>query len=294
MRLLPLVPCLVLVGCVPAGTDDDAPPDIDPPDDATTLSNPQDLTINWHFKGLDGNPIPCPAGFTVMEVWITNNNYDEGYWQHIEKLPCSASDGTFSKSVFTSGEEQAEDGGVWTHGKIHDVRLVVTEPTGQSIAAGAPQRVEGSPPDPGRFVTLDRARTLDFDIYPDGGWGVAKWHLVSNNTKADLESCATAGVDTIRFTYFKDFYPGTTTPIVTEWPCSATDIDFAPDAEEYELGSGRTRAMPPGTYYGTLEALRNGVVVGTRGGDGDAIGFDSNPGNDAFPITNVEITITDR
>ena len=162
------------------------------------------------------------------------------------------------------------------------------------MAAGAPERAEGLPPPPGRVVTLDQDRTVDFDIYPDGGFGVAKWHLISKLTGADLTTCSAAGVDTIRFTYFMGYYPGTTTPIVTEWPCDANDIDFERDSAEYELGSGRTRAVTPGTYYGTFQALRNGVVVGTRGGDGDAIGFDSNTGNDAFTITNAEITIDDR
>ena len=291
MRLFALSLMTVLAGC-PATEGDATPPDADTPDAGDELSDPRRLTINWHFKGLDGNPIPCPAGFSVMEVWITNT-YD-GYWQHVEKVPCASADGTYSKMIFTAGREQEEDGGYWTHGKIHDIRLSVTDPTGQSVAAGAPQRAEGLPPDPGRMITLDQDRSVDFDIYPGGGFGVAKWHLISKLTGADLTSCATAGVDTIRFTYFKDYYPGTTTPIVTEWPCDASDIDFPRDTTQYQLGSGRTRAVAPGTYYGTFQALRNGVVVGTRGGDGDAIGFDSNTGNDAFPITNANITINDR
>lgn len=296
MRLSILVPFLLtsLVACFPASNDDTPPADADTGDAGDdTPANPRRLTINWHFKGFDGNPVACPAGFSVMEIWITNAQYD-GYWQHIVEVPCSGSDGTYSENVFTSGREQTEDGGYWTHGKIHDIRLKVTEPTGQSTAAGAPSLPEGSPPGPGRFITLDQDRTVDFDIYAGGGFGFARWHLISNNTSADLVSCAAAGVDTIRFTYFVGYYPGVTTPIVTEWPCDAKDIDFAPDASNYELGSGRTRAVAPETYYGTFQALRNGVVVGTRGGDGDAIGFDSSPGNRAFQITNARITINDR
>jgi hypothetical protein len=284
-----------LAACFPASNGDDAPSDADVPDADTgnTPSDPHNLTINWHFKGLDGNAIPCPAGFSVMEVWITNT-YD-GYWQETSEVPCSSANGTYSTTVFTAGRTYVEEeDGWWTHGKIHDIRLRVTEPTGESTAAGAPTLPEGSPPDPGRFITIDQDTTVDFDIYPGGGWGVAKWHLVSNNTGANLISCAAAGVDTIRFTYFVGYYPGTTTPIVTEWPCDAKDIDFEPDASDYQLGSGRTRAVPPETYYGTFEALRNGVVVGTRGGDGDAIGFDSDTGNRAFRITNANITINDR
>jgi hypothetical protein len=49
--------------------------------------------------------------------------------------------------------------------------LKVTEPTGQSVAAGAPFLAEGSPPPPGRFITLDEDQTLDFDIYAGGGTG---------------------------------------------------------------------------------------------------------------------------
>lgn len=290
---LSLLTCLV--ACFPANNNDDAPADAGPGDDADgdTPRDPHQLTINWHFKGLDGNAVACPAGFTVMEISITNDQYD-GYWQSTVERPCTGSDGTYSETVFTSGREMTGDGGYWTHGKIHDVRLKVTEPTGQSVAAGAPFLAEGLPPPPGRFVTLDRDRTLDFDIYAAGGYGVAKWHLVSNNTSADLISCAAAGVDTIRFTYFVGYYPGVTTPIVTEWPCDAKDIDFPPDAQQYELGSGRTRAVAPETYYGTFEALRNGVVVGTRGGDGDAIGFDSHAANSAYRIASANITINDR
>jgi hypothetical protein len=267
-----------LVACVPAGD---------------TPSDPRDLTINWAFKDLDGKPIACPAGFSVMEIWITNNEYD-GYWQKVFDVPCAGPNGTHTETVFTAGREQTEDGGWWTHGKIHDVRLKVTEPTGQSVAAGAPYLAEGVPPPPGRFVTLDQDRVVDFDIYPGGGFGVARWHLISKNTGSDLISCAAAGVDTVRFTYFVGYYPGDTTPIVTEWACDAKDIDFEPDASEYELGSGRTRVVAPETYYGTFEALRKGVVVGSRGGDGDAIGFDSDTGNRAFHITNASITIDDR
>lgn len=281
-------------GCFPASEGDDGPPpDAAPPEESDTPSVPRKLTINWHFKGINGNAIACPTGFSVMEIWITNDQYD-GYWQHVLEVPCSSSDGTHSETVYTAGREQVEDGGWWTHGKIHDVRLKVTDPTGQSVAAGAPYLAHGSPPPPGRFVTLDQDRTLDFDIYPGGGYGFAQWHLISNNTGAPLVSCAAAGVDKIRFTYFVGYYPGTTTPVVTEWPCDAKDIDFAPDDSSYELGSGRTRTVAPESYYGTFEALRGGVVVGTRGGDGDAIGFDSDPGNSAFRITNANITITDR
>lgn len=278
MRLHLLAPFLFAAACVP-GED--------------TPTDPRNLTINWHFKGLNGQPTPCPAGFTVMEIWITNNEYD-GYWQSIVEQPCSGTDGTYSTTVFTAGKEKTEDGGFWTHGKIHDIRLEVTEPTGQSVAAGAPFMPEGLPPPPGRFITLDQDRTVEFDIYPAGGYGVAKWHLISKNTGADLRTCAEAGVDKIRFTYFLGYYPGTSTPVVTEWPCDAQDVDFPADPEAYELGTGRTRAMAPETYFGTFEALRNGVVVGTRGGDGDAIGFDSNVGNSAFRITNASITINDR
>lgn len=294
MRLYLLVPFLLgSAGCFPASDTEDPPADADLGEDAgDMLANPRNLTINWHFKGLDGNPVACPAGFSVMQISITNT-YD-GYWQHILDVPCAGTDGTHSETIYTSGRERTEDGGYWQHGQIHDVRLKVTEPTGQSVAAGAPFLAEGLPPPPGRFVTLDQDQTLDFDIYAAGGYGVARWHLVSNNTGADLISCAAAGVDTVRFTYFVGYYPGVTTPIVTEWPCDAKDIDFPPDADDYELGSGRTRAVAPETYYGTFEALRNGVVVGTRGGDGDAIGFDSSPGNRAFTITNANITITDR
>jgi hypothetical protein len=293
---LPVLPALLLtslVGCFPASNSDDAPPpDADVPDAGDTPSDPRNLTINWNFKGLDGNPVPCPAGFTVMEIWITNT-YD-GYWQSVVEVPCSGATGTYSETVYTAGREHTEDDGWWTHGKVHDIRLRVTEPTGQNTAAGAPALPEGIPPDPGRFITLDQDQTVTFDIYPGGGYGVAKWQLISNNTGAELVSCAAAGVDTIRFTYFVGYYPGVSAPIVTEWPCTANDIDFAPDASRYQLGSGRTRAVAPETYYGTLEALRNGVVVGTRGGDGDAIGFDSSMGNRAFPITSVRITIDDR
>lgn len=300
MRLHVLLSFLLsTTACFPASNSDDTPAeDAGPGDDAggDTPSSPRSLTINWHFKGLNGNPIPCPAGFSVMELWITNT-YD-GYWQSTQDLPCSGSDGTYSETVYTAGRERVvdENGGVgwWTHGKEHDIRLRVTEPTKQSTAAGAPNYPEGLPPPAGRFITLDQDKTVDFDIYPGGGYGVAKWHLISNNTSADLISCAAAGVDKIRFTYFVGYYPGTTTPVVTEWPCDANDIDFPIDASQYELGSGRTRTMPPETYYGTFEALRNGVVVGTRGGDGDAIGFDSRAGYFSFRITNAEITINDR
>lgn len=80
-----------VAGCPPAN-DDAAPPDGDTPDASDEVSDPRQLTVNWHFKGLTGSAIPCPAGFTVMEIWITNT-YD-GYWQHIEQVPCSSSDGT--------------------------------------------------------------------------------------------------------------------------------------------------------------------------------------------------------
>jgi hypothetical protein len=278
MRLPALAATLTLLtACLSEGGD--APAD------------PQNLTVSWRFKDVGGNAIACPAGFTRLEVTITNE-YD-GYYQRRVEVPCAASEGTHTESIPTSGREEVEPGAYWTHGKIHDIKLRITDPSGESVAAEAPASVFESPFQVVRLVTLDQDRSVDFDIYPNAGFGISRWHLVSTLTGADLLSCAAAGVDTIRFTYFVGFYPGESAPIVTEWPCDANDLDYSIDPDSTELGSGRTRAVAPETYFGTFEALRNGVVVGTRGGDGDAIGFDSRPGQ-GHVITNSNITITDR
>jgi hypothetical protein len=139
--------------------------------------------------------------------------------------------------------------------------------------------------------------TIDFDLSPGGGVGVAAWSLSSSLTSAPLTSCATAGVDQIEYAVRP--YNDDTAPLVVggSWPCEQIDPYFYydPDGnstlldEDYELGSGHTRAYAPDDYYVELRAKRAGAVVGRGMGSFSAVDE-----NGAHRINGSDIPINDR
>ena len=142
---------------------------------------------------------------------------------------------------------------------------------------------------------LDSDRTIDFDIYPAGGVGVAAWELGSSFTSAPIPSCATAGVDQIEAAV-RRYDAGEDAPfaVAGTWPCEQVDPYFYYDPDgnsttldgEFELGSGHTAALEPGDYEVEMRAKRSGVIVGTSMGYFSAEGGNGSRGinHDAIPI----------
>lgn len=220
------------------------------------------VTFNWHLKNNDGTAMAaCPAGFDKLIFRM----YKDGYVEppgSIERKPCTPS-GTLTKSIPTSGvvESTTEPGSYYDFETKKDFDIELTEETEEVYAAKTDwYRTE---------LTADL--TMDFDIYPAGGYGVASWELRSMNTGAALISCAAAGVDEIEYAVRP--FTDDQAPLVVggSWPCDHKDPYFKyspggnfpiPDDEEHDLGVGHTKGYAPLSYYVELRAKRAGVVVG--------------------------------
>jgi hypothetical protein len=173
-----------------------------------------------------------------------------------------------------------------------DIWVDVSEETGAANAASSYMY---------HVAALASDITIDFDIYPAGGTGVAVWTLVSSLTSVPLSSCAAAGVDQIEAAVRP--YADTTAPLVVvgTWPCAQVDpyfyyhpdgngLLFDSDPTKYELGSGHTKSLAPGDYFVELRGKRAGAVVGTTA---DAY-FHADNKNIPHIIHNTAVTITDR
>jgi hypothetical protein len=280
--MLRIAPFLLLLGCLPNEQADDS------------RSGFHDVTVRWHLRKLDGSVMAsCPAGFTTLFTHL----YVAGFVEPpdaLVKTPCTP-EGSFTQRVATGGELvdpktiHDEVHGYYDYHPSKDIWMDVTEETQTAYAAVSFLR----------HIELTSDTTIDFDIVPDGGVGVAAWRLVSKSTGAPLTSCASADVDEIE--YATRPYVDDTAPLVVggSWPCNQVDPFFfydpdgnstLLDPDEYELGSGHTRALPPDSYYVELRAKRAGVIVG-RSVDASFYAYTKNA---AHKINDPDIVMNDR
>ncbi len=281
MRIRSAVALLVLPGCLVA---DQSPKD--------TRSNFHDVTINWHLKNVDGTVMSaCPQGFSTLVTHL----YQQGYVEPPDaliKTPCTP-EGSLTQPVATAGDFPVEDfvgGANFPYDAQKDIWMDVTEET---------QLVKAATSYVYYVETLASDLTIDFDIYPEGGVGVAAWTLKSSFTSAPIPSCTTAGVDEIEAAV-RRYDAGEQAPFVVagNWPCDAVDPYFYYDPTgngttlggEFELGSGHTAALTPGDYEVELRGKRSGTVVGLGAGYLTSL-YDENA---AAMINSDPITITDR
>lgn len=249
--------------------------------------------MKWHIRNLDNTVMAsCPRGFTTLITHL----YRAGYVEPPDALvttPCTP-EGSLTKSVATAGDlidettRQNAVHGYYDYTPHKDIWIDVTEETQSAYAAVSFTY---------HIKELTSDTTIDFDLYPDGGVGLAAWSLSSSASSAPLTSCATAGVDEIE--YASRLYSDDTAPLVVggSWPCDAVDPFFYYDpdgnsttlGDKYKLGSGHTRAYAPKSYYVELRAKRAGVVVGTSRGSLAAGG-----NNTAHRIIGSDIPINDR
>lgn len=262
-------------------------------DDTDTRSDFHDVTVSWHLKKLDGQPMTaCPPGFTKLVIHLYKGGYVEPP-DSIVRMPCTP-DGSLTQSLPTAGEvlDETTRGtaaeGYFDYEPRKDIFIDVTEETELTFAAQTPVY----------YATLASDLSIDFDIYPEGGVGVSAWSLVSSLTTSRLASCAAAGVDEIEYAVRP--YADDTAPLVVggSWPCTHADPYFfyspggnfnIPDPDEFQLGVGHTKGYAPGDYFVELRAKRGGTVVGTS-----MSSMIIATKNDAARILDDEITITDR
>lgn len=259
-----------------------------------TRSGFHDVTVNWHLRNLDGSVMAsCPPGFTTLVTHL----YQDGYVEPPDALvvtPCTP-EGSLTQPTATAGILPIEDyvgGAAFPYGPQKDIWMDLTEQTQLSIAASSYQYY---------VANLDGDLTIDFDIYPEGGVGVAAWSLFSGLTDAPLPTCDAAGVDTIEAGVRINIDTEAPFRTVGSWPCTAVDPYFYwhPDGQGtllnndgqvvFDLGSGHTEALPPGDYEVELRAKRGDAVVGTATGY-----FSAEEGNSYHHINSDRLTITDR
>jgi hypothetical protein len=265
-----------------------------------TRSGFHNVTVNWTLKNNDGTTMAaCPPGFTTMYATFYRNPdglvtpQDAAF-----SLPCTPT-GTTTQKVATAGELKELDGlGRYDYTPEHDFQLTITEETLSANAGQTPYY---------HVDPLTSDVTIDFEMFPAGGFGVAAWELQSTFTMAPIPSCATAGVDQVEMVIRP--FADDTAPLVVVGTWGCTDVDpfnfYDPNATgrlidtQYELGSGKTKGIAPGEYYAELHAKRAGVVVGTEPGQlilndkNHVRGFEpsTNNGSDLFSTA---IPINDR
>lgn len=281
------VPLLLLSavssGCIPTSSDEQK-------DDSR--SGFHDVTVKWHLRHLDGRVMAsCPPGYTKLVTHLYRAGYAEPPDALVE-LPCTP-EGSLTQPVATAGkllEESTRDNGVrgyYNYTPQKDIWIDVTEETQSAFAAVS-------------FLyyveALTSNTTIDFDLYPEGGVGVAAWSFRSSLTSAPLPSCAAAGVDQIEAAVRP--YSDEAAPLVVAgtWQCDQVDPYFYYNPSgnstllgNNALGSGHTRALAPGDYYVELRAKRAGAVVGTAMGS-----FSADTKNGARQINGTDIVIDDR
>ncbi len=252
-----------------------------------------DVTVTWRLKNLDGTVMTaCPPGFTTLVVHLYRAGFVEPP-DALLKIPCTP-EGSLTQPVATAGELLAEETRDSAHGYYDytpqkDVWIDITEETQSQYAAVSFMYYVES-------LTADA--TIDFELYPAGGVGVATWSLSSTLTSARLSSCATAGVDEIEAAVRP--FADDTAPLVVAgtWPCDAIDpyFHYDPDGnsslfdpDELELGTGHTRGFAPDSYFVEMRAKRAGVIVGTA-----EASFSSDGENSAHRINGDDIKINDR
>ena len=262
-------------------------------DEDDTRSGFHDVTVGWRLMNLDGSVMTsCPPGFTNLVTHL----YVDGYVEPPDALietPCTPQ-GSLTQPVATGGrllDPEAEAEGYnayFPYSPIKDIWIDLTEETRTAYAARSYLY---------HLENLASDKTIEFDIYPEGGVGVLAWTLISSLTSAPLSSCAAASVDEIEVAVRP--WSDDTAPlqVIGTWPCDAVDPYFYYDPnanttlldEQYELGSGHTRAVAPGEYFVELRAKRGGSIVGTA--DSSVI---TGSENDAERILDSEIPVTDR
>jgi hypothetical protein len=283
MRIRSAVALFALSGCQLLIADET-------PED--TRSGFHDVTVNWHLKNLDGTVMSaCPQGFSTLVTHL----YQEGYVEPedaLVKTPCTP-EGSLTQPVATAGDLPVPGdiaGAHFPYDAQKDIWMDVTEETQSELAARS-------------YVfyveKLESDLTIDFDMYPAGGVGVAAWTLQSSFTSAPIPSCETAGVDEIEAAV-RRYDAGEDAPYVVagNWPCDAVDPYFYYDPTgngttldgEFELGSGHTVALEPTDYEVEMRGKRDGTIVGTGIGYLTML-FDE---NGATMINSDPITIMDR
>ncbi|HTL34313.1 MAG TPA: hypothetical protein VL326_14400 [Kofleriaceae bacterium] len=277
-----LIPLLFVAGCLlESGKADDS------------RSGFHDVTVKWHLRKLDGSLMAaCPAGFTTLYTHLYRLGYVEPPDALVE-TPCTP-EGSLTQKLATAGDlidESTRDQdahGYYDYHPEKDIWIDVSEETGRVNAASSFLM----------HTELKADMTIDFDIVPEGGVGVAAWQLISKGTMAPMASCASAGVDEIE--YATRSY-NSSDPLVVggSWPCTQIDPFFyydpdgnstLPDADAFQLGTGHTRALAPDSYYVELRAKRAGVVVG-KSLDASFYSMDK---NEAHKINGAQIIIDDR
>ena len=224
-----------------------------------------DVTVKWHLRKNDGSLLSaCPPGFTTVVTHL----YVVGFVEPPDALiqtPCTP-EGSITQPVATAGElldpESADSTkAYYDYHPEKDIWVDITEQTQTTYLASSFY-----------FHTEVTAnQTIDFDIYPEGGIGVAAWELTSAANGAPLPKCQDAGVDEIEYAYRP--YGDETAPLVVggSWPCSQIDPYFyydpdgnstLIDKDAFQAGSGHTKGLAPMSYYIELRAKRAGVVVG--------------------------------
>ncbi|HTE53004.1 MAG TPA: hypothetical protein VK698_19260 [Kofleriaceae bacterium] len=255
-----------------------------------TRSGFHDVTVNWRLMNLDGTVMSaCPQGFSTLVTHLYHDGYVEPP-DGLVKTPCTP-EGSLTQTVPTGGllPDPDDEFASFSYDPQKDIWIDVTEETQLEFAARSYVYY---------IENLDSDVTIDFDIYPAGGVGVAAWTLSSSFTTAPIPSCATAEVDQVEAAV-RRYDAGEDAPftVAGTWPCEQVDPYFYYDPDgnsttldsEYELGSGHTAALEPGDYEVEMRAKRSGAVVGTSTGY-----FTADPENGYHNINDDPIMITDR
>ena len=167
-----LIAAVVLAGCVPLGPE---------------KGGGGTLDVSWEIKNPDGSAASCQPGYPKMAITTDNfsdNGVEAGEPQTVV-FDCAAGTGTI---------ELPETEGYGSQYKVQWTE--VDETGGTEFMEDAFSQSVGNP-----FLVqlVDGHASTSMPLYPTGGWMWVEWHLDSQLTGNDLDTCLGAGVDHLDF-----------------------------------------------------------------------------------------------
>ena len=247
--------CLVATACgggSPAGPDSGG-------DDASTPTVHGTLHAAWSIQNVDGTAARCPAGFTTMKVSalaIDAGGVAVGLEDPtIGLFDCAA--GTGEVDVVISGPLSPGDFNV-SEG-FFAVTFEESTANGDTVTA---QDVRSQMILAPRIDLTSGTGSASATFYQDGGYGWFEWSLFGTQAAAYLQSCASAGVDTVKLDLTNDDDQSVTTLTA---PCDGDATVIAPGVEitDPDVVGMTIRVLKKGNYSAVYSALHGTTVIGT-------------------------------
>jgi hypothetical protein len=216
------------------------------------------IHASWTIENVDGSPAQCPTGFTTMKVSATATESDGTAVSlddpYVALFDCAAGSGDVP--VVISGPLSQGN----TDVSLGYFQLTFEESTanGDTIAAQDLLSQMGLPP------TLDATSgtaSQSATFYQDGGYAWLEWSLYGTIAQDFIQSCASAGIDTVKLVLTSEADSSVTT--LTS-PCDGnTTLVPGLTIQDMDVVGQAVLPVKAGIYDMNVSALKGTTVDGT-------------------------------